>query len=184
MYTFCKVRLQMARACDAGVDVVDVLMEEFIAGLARRGFRRVEIDKLKRRAEMEVNHQRKISGTADIVDLVMGLSRQAQRSRVRRGRMPTVRKRTVNRRITEAKKALQDVLSQDFKTQDHKVGLRRLAERELVFAVVAQATIDQSMSGSQAAMLLALVPKGKKARSRREKAKGIPDIIKILSGWL
>jgi len=184
MQTFCKVRLQMARAYDAGVDVVDVLMEEFIAELARRGFRRVEIDKLKRRAEKEVNHQRKISGTADIVDLVMGLSRQVQPSRVRRGRMPTVRRRTVNHRITEAKKDLQHVLSQDYKAQDHKVGLRRLAERELVLAVVAQATIDQSMSSSQAATLLALVPKGKKARSRREKAKGVPDIMRMLSAWL
>ncbi|TKA71255.1 hypothetical protein B0A49_04145 [Cryomyces minteri] len=64
-------RRHMARACDAGVDVIEVLLDDFTTELMRRGFRRNEIEQLKRDAAAAVAHQRAICGSADIVDLVM-----------------------------------------------------------------------------------------------------------------
>ena len=64
-------RLRMAHACDAGVDVLEVLLEDFTTVLCRRGLRRNAIAELRAEAERNINHQRAIGGGRDLVDLVM-----------------------------------------------------------------------------------------------------------------
>lgn len=171
----------MARACDAGVDVIEVLIEELTSDLVRRGFRRVEIEDLRRRAEREIDHQRRIGGSADIVDLVMGLARQAHPAASAR-RQPLPRRRVVGHHIMELRQTLTQVLAQPNKSGS-ATGARRQAERNLIVAVVGQATRDQSMSAQQAAQLLAVVPTSKAGRKKRE-ARGIPNVPRLLSRWL
>lgn len=61
----------MARANDAGADVVKVLLEDFTAVLCRRGFRHHNIKIMREKAERDIEHQRLTSGGRDIVDMVM-----------------------------------------------------------------------------------------------------------------
>lgn len=182
--TFSGTRLVMARANDAGVDVIEVLIEELISDLARRGFRRFEIDNLRLRAEQEIDYQRRTCGGADIVDLVMGLARRSKPAAPRR--VPQIRKRAAGHHIVEAKMALEKVLAkmQKAKQPGGLFGLRREAERELVVEVVGQAMRDRSMSRKQATDLLAMVPNGTKMRRRREKTHGVPDVLRLLAPWL
>lgn len=182
--TYPGVRLQMARGCDGGVDVIEVLMEEFITDLARRGFRRVEIEQLRRRAEAEIDHQRKICGSADIVDMVMSLAGRAI-IHVPAFRFRAPPQRATGHRVAEMKKALEDVhkLMNQVGGKDY-TGSRRIIERELVLEVVRQATRDRTMNSREANRLLALVPTGRKLRRKRGKARGIPNILRLLSRWL
>lgn len=182
--TYSGTRLVMARANDAGVDVTEVLVEELISDLARRGFRRFEIDNLRLRAEQEIDYQRRTCGGADIVDLVMGLARRSKPTAPRR--VPQSRKRAAGHHIAEAKMALEKVIFKMQKAKDPSgwYDLRREAEHELVVEVVGQAMRDRSMNSKQATDLLAMVPYGTKMRRRREKTHGVPDVLRLLAPWL
>ncbi|KAF2753558.1 hypothetical protein EJ05DRAFT_515015 [Pseudovirgaria hyperparasitica] len=65
------IRKQMAMACDQGVDVIDVLLEGFTRGLARKGLTRQQISDARKAAIQALDEER-VNGTGkDIVDLVM-----------------------------------------------------------------------------------------------------------------
>ena len=181
--TFPGTRLQMARACDAGVDVIEVLLEELVSDLARRGFRRLEINDIRRQAEKEIDLQRKICGSADIVDMVMGLAHRAKPVMPTR-RVPRKRiARVASRRITAAKSLLKWLLSKD-NGSGNVTAHRRRAERNLVLEIIHYATGDRTMSRQQVHELLRMVPEAKKARKKLERVHGVPNLFYILSAWL
>ncbi|GME32767.1 hypothetical protein BKCO1_2200043 [Neofusicoccum parvum] len=66
-------RLKMAKANDEGVDVLDVLMQEFVQTLARKGHGRNHIESLRREARATLDSERDDPQGYDIVDLIMGL---------------------------------------------------------------------------------------------------------------
>ncbi|KAJ9643631.1 hypothetical protein H2201_006263 [Coniosporium apollinis] len=69
-----ETRLRMARAADAGVDVIDVLLDELVHRLACDGLKRVEIEEMRKRAVKAMDRARDEGSREDIVDLVMGMS--------------------------------------------------------------------------------------------------------------
>lgn len=175
-----KIRLKMARACDAGVDVIEVLMEEFTAHLAQSGFRRLEFEYLRRRAEKGIDHQRKTCGSADVVDLVMKIARNTRPKAPERG---LSRKRVISHRIVEARLHLERALVLPYEN-GQGIHIHRQAERALVKEVVAQATRDRAMTYQQAAALLAIVPESGSKRKKKERQRGGRNVLQLLSGWL
>lgn len=83
MRTHLGTRARMARACDAGVDVIDVLLEDLVAACVKRGCRRLEAQQIKQRAQAAIDCERKTSSSVDIVDLVMGMVPHAYHPRPR-----------------------------------------------------------------------------------------------------
>lgn len=64
-------RVRMARANDVGMNVINVLLEDFTAVLWRRGFRGSSLVTMRTQAIRDIDHQRATLGGLDIVDLVM-----------------------------------------------------------------------------------------------------------------
>jgi hypothetical protein len=95
--SFRTVRFNMARAHDAGVDVLDVLMENFTSALCRQKLRRPEINRLRNDALQLLDDERLQRRERDIVDLIMGLTVNAG-SANRSTRMPPRRTRKHGRR--------------------------------------------------------------------------------------
>lgn len=95
MRTHLDIRGRMARACDAGVDVITVLLDDFVSALIRGGCRRNETEYWRRRAETAIDHQRDINGSADLVDLVMDMvpGATSEKGRAVRGRSGRTRTR-------------------------------------------------------------------------------------------
>ncbi|OJD34594.1 uncharacterized protein BKCO1_2200043 [Diplodia corticola] len=67
-------RLRMARAQDNGVDVLDVLIREFVHELALKGHRRDHIERMKRKAQQALDEERNDPQGHDIVDMVMEMA--------------------------------------------------------------------------------------------------------------
>ncbi|KAL1627324.1 hypothetical protein SLS54_002248 [Diplodia seriata] len=67
-------RMRMARAQDNGVDVLDVLIQEFVHELVLKGHRRDHIDRLKRKALCALDDERNDPQGHDIVDMVMQMA--------------------------------------------------------------------------------------------------------------
>lgn len=67
-------RKRMAKAQDDGIDVLDVLMQDFTSELAKKGHRRDHISKLKRQAQKALDQERDDPQGYDIVDLVMDIA--------------------------------------------------------------------------------------------------------------
>lgn len=86
-------RARMARAADQGVDVIEVLLDDFTAKLARQGLRRNEIERMKQEAIRNIDHQRNIRGSRDIVDMVMNRAKLTNPSDFGRQPPPKVSQR-------------------------------------------------------------------------------------------
>ena len=67
-------RLRMARAKNQGVDVIEVLLDDFVSHLVRKGLKRVVIEYMRVKAERAIDAERDRPSGADIVDLVMGIT--------------------------------------------------------------------------------------------------------------
>jgi hypothetical protein len=74
---FRAVRANMARAHDAGIDVVDVLLDNFTSALCRKGLKRTEIARLRGEAMRLLDDERLHCRGRDIVDMVMGITANA-----------------------------------------------------------------------------------------------------------
>lgn len=72
--SYYPTRMRMARAQDNGVDVLDVLMQEFVSELAKKGHRRKHIADMKRYAQEALDQERNDPQGHDIVDLVMNIA--------------------------------------------------------------------------------------------------------------
>lgn len=70
-------RLRMARANDNGIDVLDVLINDFIAALSKKGCRRPQIESMRIKAVDAINRDRDGHNDPqgpDLVDLVMSMA--------------------------------------------------------------------------------------------------------------
>lgn len=74
-------RMRMARAHDQGIDVLEVLIQDFVCRLAQKGHRRNHIEKMKRKAQDALNEERKAPQGLDIVDMIMGMADSEPRLR-------------------------------------------------------------------------------------------------------
>ena len=66
-------RLHMAQAKNQGVDVIEVLLDDFVSHLVRKGLKRVVIEDMRVKAQRAIDAERDRPSGADIVDLVMGI---------------------------------------------------------------------------------------------------------------
>ncbi|KAK5133608.1 hypothetical protein LTR08_007556 [Meristemomyces frigidus] len=138
-------RGRMAAANDAGVDVIDVLLEDFTAALCRQGLRRAEIEHMRREAQRNIDHQRRTSGGRDIVDMVM--DRAVQTTPARFNRKPTTKESSRMSKVQKFAKSVRRLLVQE--TAMYEDGLdwaargitrmRQQVERELVYSVAVSA---------------------------------------------
>ncbi|KAK3711309.1 hypothetical protein LTR37_009689 [Vermiconidia calcicola] len=135
-------RARMARACDVGVDVIEVLLDDYTASLCREGFRRNDIERMRREAMRSITHERDVGSGRDIVDLVMdGAAATTARPPPRISELP----RRANKRmklITSMKNTLHRLLIQEASLYKHGSkasfvradirSMRQRVERELV----------------------------------------------------
>jgi hypothetical protein len=72
--SFRAVRVSMARAHDAGVDVVDVLLDNFTSALCRKRLKQADIARLRGEAMHLLDEERLHRRGRDVVDMVMSLA--------------------------------------------------------------------------------------------------------------
>ena len=178
----------MARACDAGVDVIEVLLEDFTAALCRQGLRRTEIEQMRRDAVRNIDHQRTTQGGRDIVDMVMDRASRAHPEDFGRA----APKRTTGRqhRIQSLKHALKRLWMQEAGSQEQLPDfvegpirkMRMRVERELVFEVTQLALDAGTMT--QRAVNNWRNKFSKKAHVEREAAGRFIDVFEELGRYM
>jgi len=107
----------MARADDEGVDVIDVLLDDMVAFLAKRNHRRTEIEELRRNAAGAIDVERDDPTGIDIVDLVMGMAKDAgrlkQRSNLSHGYLDERKVKTHREHLRATKRTLETLYRQE-----------------------------------------------------------------------
>ena len=101
----------MARACDAGVDVIEVLLQDFSSLLARQGLKRTEIERMRADALRNIDYQRQTGGGRDIVDMVMNRASMTQPTDF--GRQITKKTDRCTKRVNGLKHTLVRLLAQE-----------------------------------------------------------------------
>lgn len=154
MRTHRMTRLRMARACDAGVDVIDVLLQDFSSLLARQGLKRPEIDQMRADAIRNIDYQRQTRGGRDIVDMVMNRAQMTRPTDF--GRQITKKTSSTTRRVNGLKHTLVRLLAQEAAFHPDEPDwvrgpikkLRQRVERDLVNDVTRLA-VDAGIMSSQ-----------------------------------
>ena len=181
-------RARMARANDAGVDVIEVLLEDFTATLCRQGLKRPEIQLMRQEAVKNIDRQRKMRGSKDIVDMVMDRAIATTPGNFKR----PIRKREAKRtgRTQNLAKSLRRVLAQEtalwssgkFEEAQTLTRARQATERELVLAVISMAEASGTMVMKERAQWCALFRR--KTQEKREKTGQRIDVLKELARYL
>lgn len=163
-------RARMARAADQGVDVIEVLLDDFTSALVRQGLRRLEIERMKQEAIRNIDHQRDTQGGRDIVDMVMNRAKLTTPAHF--GRQPPKRDASRIQRISTFKNSLRRLVMQEgsmfydepdyVQAQIRKT--RQRVERDLVFDVTQLAMAAQVMHPKD-------VAEWRRAYSRQAQAK-------------
>lgn len=177
-------RLRMARACDAGVDVIDVLLDEFVTLLCRRGFRRSAIESLRAEAVRNIDHQRAIGGGRDLVDMVMdkaltlhdGMKQRGKKDRKQRDRAARVEKQMhVLRRLY-----IQEANSVNSRNlRDALKAIRKRVERELAQDLTCLLRTGGLITQKEAAQWFA--PFSKQGAKRRERTGEVLDFFQVFA---
>lgn len=144
-------RARMARAADQGVDVIEVLLDDFTSALVRQGLKRLEIERMRKEAVRNIDHQRDTQGGRDIVDMVMNHARLTTPAHF--GRQPAKRDASRMQRISSSKNSLRRLVMQEgsmFYDEPYFVQAqirksRQRVERDLVFDVTQLAMQAQAM---------------------------------------
>ena len=165
-------RARMAHAADQGVDVIEVLLQDFTSALARQGLKRVEIERMKKDAIRNIDHRREISGSRDIVDMVMDRAMQTKPANF--GRKPARRDAQRIQRVSGLKHTLQRLPTHEATWYEdapewvraRDTNMRRRVERELVFDVTQLALSAGTMRPNVVAQWRQLYTK--KAQADRE----------------
>lgn len=174
----------MAHANDVGVDVIDVLLEDFTATLCRQGLRRPEIERLRAEALRNIDHQRAIGGPRDIVDMVMDRAGRTTPAE------PSSKKVTGRlHRIASLKHSLKRLLAQEPTIYDEMdfvrnniVKTRMRVERELVHEITYLAESAGTMATREARDWRSLF--GVKPQAEREGAGQHIDLFRWLARYL
>lgn len=200
----------MARANDAGCDVIEVLMEEYSRHLMRRGCSRQQIDQLCKQATSAINRERDDGGSADIVDLVMSMGYWVQPLRSaarnggarnssggfnvviinnddsinRNGQGQPRKSVKASQRIIDYKRALEKVMAQQRFSgpSGATTNSRRVLERALVIEVTSWALNNQTMTRGEYSNIRMLVPV--EVGKRKEERLGQVDVLQLLSRWI
>ncbi|KAK3113448.1 hypothetical protein LTR53_009254 [Teratosphaeriaceae sp. CCFEE 6253] len=151
-----QTRARMARANDQGVDVLEVLVDDFTSALCRKGLKRVEIERLRKAAIRNIDHMRATGDTRDIVDVVMGRATSNDRPPSRRPdkktptRLSSMEKlqRSLSR-LVEQELALKREGAVDFVFRG-VTRMRQRVERELVLEISTVAVKTGKMTHQRA----------------------------------
>ena len=177
----------MARANDAGVDVLDVLLNDFTAVLCRQGFRREDIERMRTQAATTIDHERAIRSSRDIVDLIMDQAKQSQPS-YRPSKKTNARTKRV-KNIDGLKHSLRRLQRQE-DTLDYDaefvragvVAMRQRAERELVNELTILARAAGVMSVNDAQYWLFMF--GRKKQQEMERNGKWIDVFEVMARYL
>ena len=152
--THLGTRAKMAEANDAGVDVIDVLLDEFTATLCRQGLRRLEIEQMRQEAVRNIDHQRRTQGGRDIVDMVMDRAHQTTPAQFNRN--PSNKELHRTSKTQKLARSLRRLLVQETEMYEEYSGspelgqsmtrMRQHVERELVASVASLAYRDRRMT--------------------------------------
>ncbi|KAK3070255.1 hypothetical protein LTR53_010776 [Teratosphaeriaceae sp. CCFEE 6253] len=151
-----QTRARMARANDQGVDVLEVLIDDFTSDLSRKGLKRLEIERLRKAAIRNMDHMRATGDTRDIVDVVMGRATSNDRPPSRRPDKKTPTrlssmeklKRSLSR-LVEQELALKREGAVDFVLRG-VTRMRQRVERELVLEISTVAVKTGKMTRQRA----------------------------------
>lgn len=188
MRTHRGTRLRMARACDAGIDVIDVLLQDFSSVLARQGLKRPEIDRMRADAIRNINHQRETNGGRDIVDMVMNRAQMTKPTDF--GREITKKTSNATKRVNGLKHTLVRLLAQEAAFHPDEPDwvrgpikkLRQRVERDLVNDVTRLAAEAGIMSSQDRSRWCDLYLR--RHRVQREHAGHKIDVLTELSLYL
>ncbi|KAK4543183.1 hypothetical protein LTR36_005733 [Oleoguttula mirabilis] len=181
-------RARMARANDAGVDVIEVLLEDFTAALCRQGLRRSEIEHMRREAIRNIDHQRESREGRDIVDMVMSRARGTGPEDFHR--KPDKKVSARMSKIHKLAHSLRRLLAQETAMYEDNLEwvalsitkTRQRVERELVneVAIAAQQAGTMNMRDVQQWQVLF----ARKEHEKREQAGRRIDVLRELSRYL
>lgn len=182
-------RARMAHANDSGVDVIEVLLDEFTAMLCRRGLRRPEIEVMRREAMRNIDHQRDTQGGRDIVDMVMNYAIRTEPADFDRKPKAKAIKRTA--KLDMLARGLRCVLAREttlyadgldlFLARENTM-IRQRLERELVCEVTIRAAAAGTMSGREVTEWRAMYTP--KEQEQREASGRRIDLQRELSRYL
>jgi len=181
----------MAHANDAGVDVIDVLLDDFTAVLCRQGLKRKEIEMMRSEAVRNVDHQRRTGGGKDIVDMVMGRAHRTEPADF--SRKPNPKDTARSSKIGKLAHSLQRLLSQETVTYMECQGdigwvaqnitkTRQRVERELVYAIVGMAQSGGTMSQGDYSQWMSMFTR--KEHEKREAAGRRIDLFNELARYM